>query len=30
MDKVLKQRLIGASILIAPGGIFVPMFFDGP
>ncbi len=30
MDKVLKQRLIGASILIALAVIFVPMFFDGP
>src|SRR6056297_1696486 len=30
MDKVLKQRLIGASILIALAVIFVPMLFDGP
>ncbi len=30
MDKVLKQRLIGASILIALAVIFVPMFFDAP
>jgi cell division septation protein DedD len=30
MDNVLKQRLIGASILIALAVIFVPMLFDGP
>ncbi len=30
MDKVLKQRLIGAAILIALAVIFVPMLFDGP
>jgi len=30
MDKVLKQRLIGASILIALAVIFVPMLFDSP
>jgi len=30
MDKVLKQRLIGASILIALAVIFVPMLFEGP
>ncbi len=30
MDKVLKQRLIGATILIALAVIFVPMLFDGP
>lgn len=30
MDKVLKQRLIGASILIALAVIFLPMFFDAP
>jgi DedD protein len=30
MDKVLKQRLIGASILIALAVIFIPMFFDAP
>lgn len=29
MDKVLKQRLVGASILIALAVIFVPMFFEG-
>jgi len=28
MDKTLKQRLIGASILIALAVIFVPMLFD--
>lgn len=28
MDKLLKQRLIGASILIALGVIFLPMLFD--
>lgn len=28
MDKVLKQRLIGATILIALAVIFVPMLFD--
>ncbi len=28
MDKVLKQRLVGATILIALAVIFVPMFFD--
>lgn len=28
MDKVLKQRLVGASILIALAVIFVPMLFD--
>lgn len=30
MDKVLKQRLIGAAILIALAVIFLPMLFDGP
>lgn len=30
MDKVLKQRLIGATILIALAVIFLPMLFDGP
>ncbi len=30
MDKVLKQRLIGATILIALAVIFVPMLFDAP
>ncbi|AKS42406.1 SPOR domain-containing protein [Wenzhouxiangella marina] len=30
MDKVLKQRLIGASILIALAVIFLPMLFEGP
>ncbi len=31
MDKVLKQRLLGAAILIALAVIFVPMLFDeGP
>jgi DedD protein len=30
MDKVLKQRLIGASILIALAVIFLPMLFDAP
>lgn len=30
MDKVLKQRLIGASILIALAVIFIPMLFDAP
>lgn len=29
MDKSLKQRLIGASVLIALAIIFIPMFFDG-
>lgn len=29
MDKVLKQRLVGAAILIALAVIFVPMLFDG-
>lgn len=29
MDKVLKQRLMGAAILIALAVIFVPMLFDG-
>jgi cell division septation protein DedD len=29
MDKVLKQRLVGASILIALAVIFLPMLFDG-
>ncbi len=29
MDKVLKQRLIGATILIALAVIFLPMLFDG-
>ncbi len=29
MDKVLKQRLVGATILIALAVIFVPMLFDG-
>lgn len=28
MDRVLKQRLVGASILIALAVIFVPMLFD--
>lgn len=28
MDKVLKQRLIGATILIALAVIFIPMLFD--
>lgn len=28
MDKVLKQRLVGAAILIALAVIFVPMLFD--
>lgn len=28
MDKVLKQRLVGATILIALAVIFVPMLFD--
>lgn len=28
MDKVLKQRLVGASILIALAVIFLPMLFD--
>lgn len=30
MDKVLKQRLIGATILIALAVIFIPMLFDAP
>ncbi len=30
MDKLLKQRLIGASILIALAVIFLPMLFDSP
>jgi DedD protein len=30
MDKVLKQRLIGATILIALAVIFLPMLFDAP
>lgn len=29
MDKVLKQRLVGASILIALAVIFLPMLFNG-
>ncbi len=29
MDKVLKQRLVGASILIALAVIFLPMLFEG-
>lgn len=29
MDEVLKQRLIGAAVLIALAVIFVPMFFGG-
>lgn len=29
MDKALKQRLVGASILIALAVIFLPMLFDG-
>ena len=30
MDKVLKQRLVGATILIALAVIFVPMLFHSP
>jgi len=30
MDDVLKQRLIGAAVLIALAVIFIPMFFHGP
>jgi len=30
MDKVLKQRLVGATILIALAVIFVPMLFQSP
>ena len=30
MDKVLKQRLVGATILIALAVIFVPMLFEEP
>lgn len=30
MDEVLKQRLIGAALIIALAVIFVPMFFDEP
>lgn len=29
MDEVLKQRLIGAAVLIALAVIFIPMFFGG-
>jgi DedD protein len=30
MDEILKQRLIGAALVIALAVIFVPMFFDEP
>lgn len=30
MDKALKQRLVGATILIALAVIFLPMLLDGP
>lgn len=30
MDKLLKQRLVGATILIALAVIFIPMLFDAP
>ena len=30
MDDVLKQRLVGAAVLIALAVIFVPMLFDAP
>lgn len=30
MDPALKQRLLGATVLIALAVIFVPMFFPGP
>ena len=29
MDSALKQRLLGAAVLIALAIIFVPMFFSG-
>lgn len=30
MDTALKQRLVGASVLVALGVIFIPMLLDGP
>ena len=30
MDNTLKQRLIGASVLVALAAIFVPMLIKGP
>lgn len=30
MDIALKQRLVGASVLVALGVIFIPMLLDGP
>lgn len=30
MDDALKQRLVGAAVLVAVGVIFVPMILDGP
>ena len=30
MDFLLKQRLIGAVVLVALGVIFIPMFLEGP
>jgi len=30
MDDALKQRLIGAAVLVAVGVIFIPMILDGP
>ena len=29
MDQELKQRMIGAAVIIALAVIFVPMLFDG-
>ncbi|MDD3448139.1 MAG: SPOR domain-containing protein [Gammaproteobacteria bacterium] len=30
MDRGLKQRLVGAAVLVALGVIFIPMILDGP
>ena len=30
MDSVLKQRLVGAVVLVALGVIFIPMLLEGP
>ncbi len=30
MDDALKQRLVGAAVLVAVGVIFIPMILDGP
>ena len=30
MDVLLKQRLVGAIVLVALGVIFVPMILEGP